>query len=450
MTESKKSVVIIGAGVAGTAAAVELSNHNFNTTLLEARKTSGGRMNSFIDPVTGEHLDNGQHAMSGAYVSFLKLIRKLGTDQLLFTQDALKVLFIDADGQRDLLDTSRLPGKAGTALGMLLLKGISWRSKIKFLSFLTKLSSGKVLHENMTALEMLRRYKQPDDIIIRFWEPLILAVMNIPGDQASASLLIEVLNRAFFADAKASRMIFPKQTLGDLLAQLPEYLKSRGSALKLNTRVKKINIEKGRVRSLTMNDGSEIEADYYISAIPPNQLLKLCSDHSEEFPFIEQLSEYKFSTIASIYLWYDKSITEDAFGSMLGTQTQWFFNRRALCNCDPALSEKYPGHLALTISGADDLNKIPNSEFVKICDKELKEAFPNSSDAKLLHSKVIKEKKATFTASSEIELKRHKTNTAISNLLLAGDWTATGLPATIEGAAQSGYKAAAEITQKLI
>jgi squalene-associated FAD-dependent desaturase len=386
VTESKKSVVIIGAGVAGSAAAVELSDNNFNVILLEARKSSGGRMNSYIDPVTGEHLDNGQHAMTGAYVSFLRLIRELGTHQLLYTQDALKVLFLDADGVRDMFDTSRLPGKAGTVLGMLSLKGISWSSKLKFLSFLAKLSSGKVLHEDITALEMLRRYKQPADIIIRFWEPLILAVMNIPADQASAALLIEVLNRAFFADAESSRMIFPKQTLGDLFGALPEYLKSRGSALKLNARVKKINIENERVRSLTINDGSEIVADYYISAIPPDQLLKLCSDHSEEFPFIEQLSEYKYSTIASIYLWYDNSITEDAFGAMLGTQTQWFFNRRALCNCDPSLSEKYPGHLALTISGAGDLNKIPNSELVKICDKELKRAFPNSSDAKLLHS----------------------------------------------------------------
>ena len=171
--------------------------------------------------------------------------------------------------------------------------------------------------------------------------------------------------------------------------------------------------------------------------------MKILPEKYHDYLFFKTLKDYKSSSIISMYLWLDKNISENNFTGMIGTKTQWVFNRRNICEADKSIIEKYPGHLTLTISGANDIIDSEQETLVMECFKEVKTAF--KSDANLLAWKVIKEKRATFIASPGMEETRLSQQTPIDKLFLAGDWTATGLPATLEGAAFSGVLAAESV-----
>ncbi|HYF02492.1 MAG TPA: hydroxysqualene dehydroxylase HpnE [Patescibacteria group bacterium] len=441
-----KKIAIIGAGVTGISAAMHLAQRGAEVHIFEATQHIGGRARSFRERTTGETIDNGQHVLMGCYHEFLKVLALLKTDHLLARQPALKVLFLDANGRRDMLDTSRLPGKAGIAAGILLLKNVSLASRLKAFSFAAKLQLGLLKSEEVSCYDFLKKHGQTDEMITRFWEPIIIATLNADPRQAASVLLTEVLKRAFFGGREASQLIIPKVGLSELLAPFKSWLQANGGKVHMSEPIHQILFKNECAVGLKLSNGEEFACDAVISAIPPRALLRILPPEiaaHESFKTISAtLGEYEFSPIVSLYLWLDREIMGEDFAAMLGTTTQWVFNRRAFTDAAPDLLKKYPGHVSLTVSAGNSLVDTAPEQVALQCFGELQAAFPAARDAKLLEWKVIKEKAATFLATPHFEPKRIKAETPLSNFVLAGDWTATQLPATLEGAAQSGVKAA--------
>lgn len=442
--ERQPHCIVIGGGFAGTTAAVRLTESGFRVTLIEARERLGGRVQSLTDATTGEIIDNGQHLLMGCYESALRLLDTLGTTHLLRRQKALRVWFAEKNELPFALDASRLPGKLGVALGMLMLKGLSGWEKITLMRFAARLQLNLVRPDSKTAAQFLQEEGQSERVVMRLWEPIILATLNAPVSTTSATLFVAVMRLAFLGGRKASQMLIAETGLDEVLAPAALWLEQHRSKV-VSGVVGEILVENNTAKGVRLKSGEELRADLAVSAVPANVLLKLLPEPHRATPFFAQFAESEYSPIVSVYLWFDRNFVEQDFIALLGTTTQWVFNRRKLCHAPKDVVERFPCHLSLTVSAAGDLATASAQIIVERCVEELHAVFPESRAATLLHSRVIRERNATPLFIPANEHIRPNPETPLQGLFLAGDWTNTGLPATIEGAARSGERAAERV-----
>ena len=250
-----------------------------------------------------------------------------------------------------------------------------------------------------------------------------------------------MLKRAFFVDSKSSALLFPSIGLSEYYANFESIINKNKSKLFLNRRIIQI-VPKNIGFELLCSDGSKFEADYVISAIPPYSLMKILPTEIIKNSFFDEMKNYKYSPILSIYLWYEKEIYSEMFCALLGSRFHWLFNRNAYVKRKNTLFS-----YTLTTSFADDLINLNQTELSNIINEEL--CIFLKTKEKLKFVKIIKERRATLLITPEIEDKRYRNESIIPGLFLAGDWTATRLPATIEGAAQSGVEAAKMISLEI-
>ncbi len=439
-----RSVIIVGAGAAGLSAAVRLCRSGCRVRLLEKRSYPGGRAYSFMDPHTGEIVDNGQHLLAGAYRSFLGLLKELGTDDRLYYQQSLRVPFIDG-GKSALLNTGALPGKAGIIWGLLRFGALGVSSKTAIIRLFLKLRSNRLEAGAETVLSLLRRERQPEEAIRNFWGPILVSALNLGIGKAAAKLFVTVMREAFFSEGVDSRLIFPDTDLGELFATAGEWLRERGSSLELNHSVKQIAVENDIVTSIRTNKEEIDDFDFVIVAVPPTALLRVMPDDMADNAFFAPLKDQKYSSIISAHYWFDRELFSDEFAAILGSRLHWVFNRRLICRYNKTLQGNYPNCLSFTISDAGSLAELSADKLGAILKSEIESVFPAAKEATLQHSRIIIEMNATPEITPESEPLRLPQTTPVSNLFLAGDWTATGLPATLEGAARSGEAAAEKI-----
>lgn len=447
---SNENVIIVGGGVAGMSSAIACAESGYSVTLLEATGHLGGRARSFQDRDSGEIIDNGQHLMMGCYHSFLRLLRTLGTEHHLSQQATLRVVFYSNDGTRDEL-ISPIKGQLGVALGILRMTTLSLIDKLHIIRFATAVLLRRTNHQGLTCSELLRKFNQTPRAISTLWEPIILATLNANPDSADAGLLIEVLTRAFFGGGNSSSLLLPTIGLSELFTPFTEWINKHQGQVHLSSPVESVIIQNGAVTGVRLRSGKELYAERVILAIQPHALSRLisASDFAQDSQgnslsdrLLSQLSIYHPSPICSLYLWFDREFMDEDFCAMLGTTTQWVFNKRSINHSETNNQTTSTSFLvSLTVSAANPLLETAPEEVAKICAEELRRAFPKASDALLLHWKVIKEKTATFLATPDVQRNRCTNTTAIRGLYFAGDWTDTGLPATLEGSAQSGFKA---------
>ena len=429
-TNESKRLVVVGGGWAGIAAAMEGVRKGFRVTLLEERPYLGGRAHSFVDKTTSTEIDNGQHLLMGCYTETLCVLRDLGTDVLLNKQSALRVVFVDADGRRDELNASALPGKLGVLIGILRLRGISFRGRISIVKFATRLLLNRVDVGERTCLQLLTDEGQTPDAIERFWKPVVLATLNASIDVADSELLVQVLRLAFFSGGDNSKLYIPTVGLSSLIEPFTNWMEQRGGEVKLGTGVDQIVWEFGVVKGVWLRDGSFLEADAVVAAVPTIALQRLLTTKSTSDLSISRV--FEFSPIISVYLWYDRTWLTDDFIAMLGTNIQWVFNKKS----------RSGQLISLTISAASDIVSRSIDEIIELCDAELRGAFPQMKDVQRIHGAVIKEKTATPLLKPDERNKRVVEMAEMPiNIAIAGDWTDTHLPATIEGAARSGVAA---------
>jgi squalene-associated FAD-dependent desaturase len=422
-------ILIIGGGWAGIAAAVEAAECGHQVLLVEERPYLGGRARSFIDRESGHHIDNGQHVMMGCYSAFLHVLHVLKTDHLLEPQRALSVSFIDPSTIKHVLDASALPGKLGVVAGLLRLSGVRFGSRLACVGLAIRIALGRATGTGLTCLDFLQQQGQPDDIITRFWEPLVLATLNAPLEKASAELLVAVMRLAFLGSRDESSLLIPTCGLSDLIEPLPTWIHSHGGSVHLSTSVDRLDVQNHRCRQAILSDGSVHDVDAVVSCIPQRALGRLCDASAIE---AKLPATPEASPIVSLYLWYNEQWMTDELLAALGTTVQWVFNKRRIA----------PGLVALTVSAGHSIVGLSQDEIIQHCDAELRRLLPEARRATLQRGLVIKEKMATPLLTPETERAHvHHLQHEIQNLALAGDWTSTGLPATIEGAARSGIAA---------
>lgn len=438
-----KSVLIIGGGIAGITAAYHLSKLGFEVKILETTNNLGGRLTALFDTKSGEMIDNGQHALMTAYHTFLELLKECNADNLLNIQKHLLVSYYDTNQRKTILNTGNFRGKLGFLFGFILLGGISLSSKLRIFKLIQLVEKGKAIYAGLSAKQFLINYKQQDDSITRFWEPFVVATMNCPFNIASAEILVNILKKAFIENLSNSRLILPASDLQTILQPVIEKIKADGVEIMLGVKVKQLMYQDSKVVGVLSANGEEYGADYVISTIQAYSLIKLIPDEIKpQFAYLELFS---YSPIVSVYIWTENEIFKEDFIAALGTDIQWIFNRNKLIS--KGLSGNFNHSYSITVSSAKCFENMKQNEIMEIINNDIIKLFPNFESNKILHFRIITEKFATFVSDAKTELIRPNTRTKISNLFLAGDWTNTGLPATIEGASFSGKNAAFEIAK---
>lgn len=434
---SPKSVTVIGGGIAGLSAAVFLAQKDFKVTLIEGSPKFGGRAYSFFDKDRNMFFDNGQHIFAGWYKNTFEYLKLIGSYDKLNFQKELEVNFISDDKIIRKLKCPDTAPPMNLIMGLLKYDALKWKDKFA-LNGIKKLIKGDFEFDKKyeNAGELLKGIKQTGNLIRYFWEPFILAVFNTRPENVNAEVFLNVI-RIGFSEKTNSTLVIPDTDLNDLLiSKALEYLKNKNTVIVLNKRIEKIvtneNSDSLKVEYITAEGSEKIVSDHYISAVPFFSFKKLFPE--EIFNQNNFKSELiKASSIVSVHIFTDEiipveMIPDNSFGmtGLLGTVVQWIFKR----------SDK---HLSLVISGADDLQitDMSNEEIYKICIRDLGNVLTDFKKLKINGYKVIKEKRATFIPDNESIDLRPKQKTIYGNLFIAGDWTDTGMPATIESAVTS-------------
>ena len=421
-------VAIIGGGCAGLAAAASLGQQAIPVTLFEASHQLGGRARGIN--WKGQRLDNGQHILLGAYRETLRLLTLAGVD----LENAVMRLPLQLimHGSLDLRAASHLPAPLHMLAGILQARGLSLAEKwaaLRFMAWLRGIDFRLTEDENL--LNLLTRKQQPQKLTRLLWEPLCLAALNTPLNQASAQVFLNVLRDSFSKSRTDSDMLLPRCDLSTLIADpLAAYIRRAGGQILTNTTVTGL-VQNGDGFLLNCDGGQSQRFSHVIIAVPPFRLAQLAQNLPALAEIAHVCEKFSHQPIYTVYVQYPENVRLDK--PLIGfTQGygQWVFDRDLLCG--------QPGLLAVMISAEGPHQKLTQEALAAEVIAQLATAFPALPQA--LWHKVVAEKRATFACTPNLQ--RPRQYTPITNLYLAGDYTAGDYPATIEGAIRSGVTCA--------
>jgi hydroxysqualene dehydroxylase len=280
----------------------------------------------------------------------------------------------------------------------------------------------------MTISEWLADTDQSAEMRRSFWEPLAVSIMNEHIDRASASIFVRALRTAFLGGWHTAALAIPTVGLSELFAEpAREYITGHGGEIRCGARVSSVVQEAGRVSAVDTSSGHRLRCCAVILAVPSSTVESILPHDLREGGFLQGISELPTSPIVSLHLWYDREFMHHGMLGLVDRRVQWLFKRK--------------GYLSAVISAAHEFVGMTNAELANIAQEDLRSVF-GAEIGEPRHQLVIREKRATYSSSPHVEGLRPGTTTPLRNLFLAGDWTATGYPATIEGAVVSGEAAA--------
>jgi squalene-associated FAD-dependent desaturase len=430
--------VVIGGGFAGLSAGAALAERGVPVTVVDARPRLGGRATAFRDRHTGEFVDNGQHVMFGCYRETMAFLRRIGAVGNVRVQDSLEVPFLDSSGRRSLLACPPLPAPWHLLAGVMRWDALPLRDRLSVIRLARPLGgSGAAVDANTTVAEWLRSHGQSARLIDWLWEPLAVAALNQPITEAAAGPFVRVLADMFGPDRRASALVLPSTPLDQMYA-LPAraFIESRGGEVRTNA-LARVATDGTRVTGVQLR-GVEIPTDRVISTVPWHQLRTLFEDvPSSLIEIVDHASRMRSMPIVTVNLWYDRVVMEDQFVGLPGRSMQWVFDKRR------AFGET-ASHLSLVSSAASALTPLDSQPLIDLAAREVTASLPGARDAMLVRATVVREKHATFSLCPG-QPPRPGTLTPLKGFYLAGDWTDTGLPGTIESAVISGHRAASAV-----
>jgi zeta-carotene desaturase len=446
-----KSVIVIGGGLAGLAAGVALAESGWRVRLFEQRPFLGGRATSYVLP-DGEHVDNCQHVTLGCCTNLEDFYRRVGAAGKIKFFDRL--LFLDPQGRQGVMQAGLLPAPFHMTESFAKFAPLSLLDKLSIaramLDILQTQGKPADLNENggISMLEWLRRRGQTRRAIERFWRVVLVSALDEELDRTDARFGVDVFWKAFLSNSTGYRMGVPAVPLANLYDGCKSEIERRGGEVTLRAPVRGLKMESGELAGVRFDEGREETADAYVFAVPHTALAELLPESVKQSdPSLSNLDKIKVSPITGVHFWFDRTVMREPFVTLMDTTTQWVFNKTALYADSngarqPADSGQSGQYLQLVISASYDLLQMPRQEIIDLCLSEVRQALPAAREAQLLKATVIKEAAATFSPEPGVDRWRPKQQTSIPHLFLAGDWTATGWPATMEGAVRSGYLAA--------
>ncbi|MBI4161053.1 MAG: FAD-dependent oxidoreductase [Acidobacteria bacterium] len=445
------AIAVLGAGWAGLATAADLAGRGFRVIVLEKRAVAGGRAYSYTDPETGDVLDNGPHVYLGCYASTLAFLRRIGAPGAIRMGRALRIAYADRERGRYRLRCPALPSPWNLLLGLLFLRGLDPGDRVRALAVGRRLrrtlGSDRTDLEDIPLRDWLDRLGQTAAIRRAVWDPIATAALNEDPAAASTAVFARVFDEAFLSGARSALGLGAFGLSDVFVGPAIRYLGDRSAEVRFGSGVARLRVGSGGVDEVELGDGARIVADAYVSALPPRELLAVVPDRLRSAdPVFRGAAGLETSPIVSVHLWYDRPILDEPFVGLLGTRTQWIFDRWAILG--PAgrgngLSPAPEAGLSAVISAARDCVDRPASDIIAMVQEDMAACVPASRSARLLRARVVKERDATLSPRPGTSRLRPGSACSLSNLVLAGDWTATGLPGCIEGAVRSGVRAAA-------
>ncbi len=471
-------VIVIGGGLAGLAGAVAMADAGLQVELYERRPILGGRATSFIHPSSGERVDNCQHVLLGCCVNLLDFYNRLGVaEHIDFHKE---IPFIDESSRVSVIGPSSLPAPFHLLPSFLRLKTMGIRDKLS----IVRTVAGMIRHvarlrstggpaaapsptvapspaashsaepsepspaashgaepspDSMAA--WLEAHGATKRAVEAFWKPFLISALNDELDDIDADYAIETAVRAMLLNRSGYEVGLPAVPLGDLYAPCIDYIEQRGGRVIFNRGVTGISVHDGKVASISLQDGSSVEAGAYLSALPFDVLCKLLPQSQTSDPYFSMLDGLSVSPITAVHVWFDRPVTELGYAAVIGRRIQWIFNQSSR-HAGAFSADNGGAYLGLVVSASDDWMKTPRQVIIDQAMEDLESLLPAVRRAKLLKAIVVKEGRATFAPRPGCDALRPGPSSPFPNFSIAGDWVQTGWPATMESAVRSGYHAA--------
>lgn len=432
-----KSIAIIGGGVAGLAAGCALADAGHKVLLFERKPYLGGRASSYEHPGTGEVVDNCQHVLLGCCTNLIDFYGRIGAAADVQWFDMLT--FITPDGVRSQLRPSLLFAPLHSGPAFLRAKFLAMPDKVAIARGLAAMMRRPLPDDGNSFLQWLRDHGQTEQAIHRFWEPVLVSALNEELGRCSARYASLVFRDSFLKSADAGKMGVPSVPLTELYSKARAYIEGRGGSVRLRTVVEQVAPHAdGVTLTLASGSGEAVAADAVIVASPWLVAGKL-------LPALQsRLSRLESSSITGIHLWFDRRITDLPHAVLLDRTIQWMFHKSVL---QPRRGQS-GSYVEVVVSASKKLIDLSRQEIIDLAVKELAEFFPAVCDARLEKATVVKELHATYSVLPGGDAFRPKQATADPRIFVAGDWTETGWPATMEGAVRSGYLAAEAVADR--
>lgn len=420
-------------------AACALAEAGFRVTLIERRGYLGGRASSYLHPGVNEVIDNCQHVLFGCCTNLPAFYRRAGVaNQIQWTTE---MTMIEPGGRRSLLGPSPLPVPLHGFPRLLAAQAFSLADKLSLARAFTAVMCGDHGNPQETLGSWLRRHKQTQGALDRFWRLVIASALNAEIEEIAVPYATKVVRELFMNSVFAGAMGMSKLPLSGLYANVPEYLSHRGGKLLLQTNVESAEWDANESKWVVRMRGQadDMRSDFLLLALPFEGLQKLlpmlpASPRAEKLA--AQVESHTHWPICSVHLWFDREITDLDHAVLLDREIHWLYNQSKL-------QERSDHYIELVVSATRRFAALPREEAIHQAVSELAEFFPAVREAKLGKAALVKEVRATFGVPPGIDAARPAASDAPwPNCFLAGDWIATGWPSTMESAARSGHLAA--------
>jgi squalene-associated FAD-dependent desaturase len=449
MPGTLSSIVVIGGGLAGIAAACDLADAGLPVTLVEARPFLGGKTWSFRDEQTGMTVDNGQHVFLGCCMAYRHLLQRLGIEDATQMQARLRVPIFDAEHGQAALEAARVPLPAPLHLlpSFLRLPMLSWREKLRAARTLAAIARtgrrGRAAWDHLSFADWLRAHGESENAIKHLWNLITLPTVNEDCERASAGLALMVFQEGLLRRAGGARIGCATVGLSDLLCEAAtRYLRERGASIRLGCRAVALEMASDKLTGVRLLNGEILPASQIVLALPHYALAGLAPAACRSHPFFARAARLGVSPIVGVNLWLDRVVMREPLAAVIGREeTYWVFDKGALFGLNMPEGQ----YLTVSISGAHRYLNQSREQILAQVRRDLEAVFPDLRAAQISHTLVIKERQATFSAAPGSLAYRLPTETPVRGLYLAGAWTDTGWPATMEGAIRSGHAAAQAI-----
>lgn len=423
-------VAVVGAGLAGLSAVLSLKAAGAHVEVFERSRLVGGKATSFT--VDGVEVDNGQHVVLACCTSFLAMVDELGLSAALHIQPEFEVTMLARGSRPAKLRAALLPAPLHLLPSFARYRHLTWREKL--LAGAALLAAQREASPRGDMAAWLRRHRQSAAARRFFWDPFLVPALNAPLEHVAARDGLFVIKTAFIESRGAARIGYTTVPL----ARVAEAAARRADAVHLHTPVTAVDTSRAGLRRLRMHDVAREDFDACVLAVPPRRLIAMGANHGALG--VHGLEAFRTQPIVDVHLWYERAdggaplLGDAGFAALLDSPVQWVF-------------EKAPGYLCCSLSAAESSISVAEEELAERCQRELAAVLPALRRLTPLRVAATRDPEATFVPAPG--LRRPGNATAVDNVVIAGAWTDTGWPATMESAVRSGRAAAELLLQRM-